>query len=667
MSDGNRQRPAIDLDDLERQLRAVAQPKPAPRPSSVEPDLSALKAPFTVKPVFAQRAPEAPNRTEAPTPAQPTSFTEAPARSEAPRLPDNESFSAFESAPSVAPKPVTAPPSPSASLPPSPSLPPLPSAPADEAASFGRPASRASDYDPLAELARIAQSGSDWTQSRPGEAQPQSPSRSHSAVDALEALLRMDPPVKAPPPSFAPPPRRAEPSVPLYEPEQPALDFSSAPQSAPEPVAAYADLAATPSYQAAAAEAEPIYAPEGQLPPHDSHFVDEEPPPRSRTGTKLAIALVSIAALSAGGVFIWGGGQTLTGGDGSRTPPLIKASNEPTKVAPQNPGGMEVPNTNKEIFTSAKNGAPATGPSKVVTTEEQPVDVAQATRTAQPRVILPNGGSAATVPPAPPPPVSTLPRQTGSAPAQTGAAAPSAAPSDTNASAVAALGEPKRVRTVSVRPDGTVIDGNEPAARPPAMAAPASVSPASPVPTQTLPAAAAAPPAAGAPPPALVLPSAPSASTQAGAAPAPDMAAQPAPAGTPVPPRRPSAAQLAAAPAAENTAVPLRPAAPAPANAPAPVAAAPAANAAPVAPVGTGDFAVQLAAPPTEQEARTLAARLVQRYGDALAGQEPDIIRAEVNGRTLYRVRVTGLDRESANAMCNRVKGLQGSCFVAKN
>ena len=648
MSDGNRQRPAIDLDDLERQLRAVAQPKAAARPMPSEPARSlesepapeppqaaepklppflTPSAPFAVKPVFAAR------------PAEPL-------------LPENESFSVSESEPMPAaplpPKPFNSP---------TPPLPPLPS-------------SRSSDYDPLAELARIAQSGTDWGQPRAADAPSSSSPRSSSAVDALEALLRMDPPVKAPPPSFAPVSRRVEPQPIAPEPafektDQPSLDFSTT----PEPVAGYEAQPTQAAYQEAVAEAEPIYAPEGQLPPHDAHFVDEEPPPRSRTGAKLAFALVSIAALAGGGVYLWSGGHGLPGADGPRTTPLIKASNEPTKVAPQNPGGMEVPNTNKEIFSSAKNSTASSGPSKVVTSEEQPVDVAQAARPAQPRVILPNGGSAATVPPAPPPPVSTLPRQTGSAAPANNAAPTANATAEANASAMAALGEPKRVRTVSVRPDGTVIDGTEPV-RPPSMAAPATVSPTSPVPTQTLPAAAAAPPATGAPLPALV-PSTPAPSD-------PVASAQPAPAGTPLPPRRPSAAQMAAAPAAVPETAPtnLRPAAAPPsvavpsaavpsAAAPAPANAAP--SAAPVASVGSGDFAVQLAAPPTEQEARTLAARLVQRYGEALAGQEPDIIRAEVNGKTLYRVRVTGLDRESANAMCNRVKGLQGSCFVAKN
>lgn len=596
MSDGNRQRPAIDLDDLERQLRAVAQPKATPRPLPPEPHMAPPQAPFAVKPVFATQ------------------------------LPENESFSEPEA------EPVTA------------QLPP-------------KPTPRTPDYDPLAELARIAQSGSDWSVPRQDGASSQAaPSPSVSAVDALEALLRMDPPVKAPPPSFAPlPPRRVEAEAPKPAPEPSLLDFADQ-QPAAEPAGAYPQ---SPVFSTATAEAEPIYAPEGQLPPHDQTFVDEEPAPRSRTGLKLAVSLVSVAAVGVAGVFLWRGSEGLPVGGGPRTPPVIKASGEPNKVAPQNPGGMEVPNANQEIFAGSKGAATPAGPSKVVTTEEQPVDVNQAAKPTQPRVILPNGGSAATVPPAPPPPVSTVPRQAGGAnPPQ-----PNAAPAAPAAPGVAALGEPKKVRTVLVRPDGTVIDGTEPV-KPPSMAAAPSVVPSSPVPTQTLPAAAAAPPSTGAPLPAIVpaspAPAAPAA-TEAQAQP------QPAPAGTPLPPRRPAVAPVAAAPVEAAPAAPKP--APGPAAAPAPLRGELPAASQPqqTASIGTGDFAVQLAAPPTEQEARSLASRLTQRYGDALGGQEPEIIRAEVNGKTLYRVRITGLDRESANTMCNRIKSAQGSCFVAKN
>lgn len=585
MSDGNRQRPAIDLDDLERQLRAVAQPKAVQRPQPPAQPNEPAPLPFAVKPVFSAQ------------------------------MPENESFAEAEQ------EPLTPPAEPA----------PLPS--------FLTPKAppRSSDYDPLAELARIAQSGNDWSvppRQDGGAAQPASPST--SAVDALEALLRMDPPVKAPPPSFAPlPPRRSEPQPAAVVDEQPALDFTVVPPAEPAP------------QPMVYAEAEPIYAPEGQLPPHDHAFVEEEPQPRPRSGMKLAAALVSVAAIGVGAVFFWRGGDGMPVGGGPRTPPVIKASNEPTKVAPANPGGMEVANSNQEIFAGSKGNAPAPTPGKVVTTEEQPVDVNAA---AKPRVILPNGGSAATVPPAPPPPISTLPRDAKAPPSAPGTPSTQAGSAPAAQAGMPALGEPKKVRTVLVRPDGTVIDGTEPV-KPPSMAAVPSVVPSSPVPTQTLPAAAAAPPATGAPPPAIV-PASPAPETV-------EPAAQPAPAGTPLPPRRPAVAAATPAPEPQVAAPKPTPATtPAPAPQPAPVAAAS---------VGAGDFAVQLAAPPTEAEARSLATRLAQRYGDTLAGQEPEIIRAEVNGKTLYRVRVTGLDRESANTMCNRIKSVQGSCFVAKN
>ena len=39
-------------------------------------------------------------------------------------------------------------------------------------------------------------------------------------------------------------------------------------------------------------------------------------------------------------------------------PPLIAASNEPIKVAPQNPGGVEIPNQNKQIYERARAARP---------------------------------------------------------------------------------------------------------------------------------------------------------------------------------------------------------------------------------------------------------------------------------------------------------------------
>jgi cell division septation protein DedD len=96
-------------------------------------------------------------------------------------------------------------------------------------------------------------------------------------------------------------------------------------------------------------------------------------------------------------------------------------------------------------------------------------------------------------------------------------------------------------------------------------------------------------------------------------------------------------------------------------------AAAPAASvpgAADAAPVS--GFAVQLGVSPSEADARTTLQRLQQKFPD-LGGATPLIRRAEVNGNTIFRVRVGPMSREDASSLCSRVQGQGGQCFVAKN
>jgi cell division protein FtsN len=45
----------------------------------------------------------------------------------------------------------------------------------------------------------------------------------------------------------------------------------------------------------------------------------------------------------------------------------------------------------------------------------------------------------------------------------------------------------------------------------------------------------------------------------------------------------------------------------------------------------------------------------------------PNIRSAEVNGRSVYRVRVGNMSREEAVSLCEKLKADGGSCFVAKN
>ncbi|MGL5362474.1 MAG: hypothetical protein ACRDBH_06310, partial [Bosea sp. (in: a-proteobacteria)] len=207
--------------------------------------------------------------------------------------------------------------------------------------------------------------------------------------------------------------------------------------------------------------------------------------PRSGLGKGFIVAgsLLALGFVGIVGAFSFGGGGKTADGQ----PPMIKADAGPTKVAPANPGGTVVPDQNKQIYERAGDTKPADA--KMVNREEQPVDVQQAARAA-PRVILPATGTTSATPP------SAMPSATASAPAPSPAAP--AASAETPAP-VPGLGEPRRVRTVAIRPDGTAISA-------PAAAAPVAAVPAPSAPTTTASAPAAAPRPVAAPPAAAPAP-----------------------------------------------------------------------------------------------------------------------------------------------------------------
>jgi hypothetical protein len=84
---------------------------------------------------------------------------------------------------------------------------------------------------------------------------------------------------------------------------------------------------------------------------------------------------------------------------------------------------------------------------------------------------------------------------------------------------------------------------------------------------------------------------------------------------------------------------------------------------APAAPAG---WAVQLAAPKSESEAKSDLARLDAKYTSLLNGAAIAVQKAQVNGATVYRLRVVGLFKPDAAALCARVRGEGGDCFIAK-
>ena len=75
---------------------------------------------------------------------------------------------------------------------------------------------------------------------------------------------------------------------------------------------------------------------------------------------------------------------------------------------------------------------------------------------------------------------------------------------------------------------------------------------------------------------------------------------------------------------------------------------------------------MQLAVRPSESEARTAFQQLQQKFPD-LGGRSPMIRKAEVNGNTLFRVRVGPLSKDDASSLCSKLQGSGGQCFVAKN
>ncbi|MCP8939354.1 SPOR domain-containing protein [Alsobacter sp. SYSU M60028] len=375
---------------------------------------------------------------------------------------------------------------------------------------------------------------------------------------------------------------------------------------------------------------------------YGSDDIDYVGPPvrrRGRVRKVLALSVIGLAVVGAGAIAVSRNSSVMKI---AGAPPVIQAETGPSKVQPEDPGGTVVPNQDRQIYN--KQNTEDTKTAKVVNGEEQPVDVLAAARRASP-----------------PSPVAA------SGPATTTSTSGVAAQKPEPTGPLPGLGEPRRVKTVSVRPDGSVIDG-APEASAPRVVAAASAPVSAPAAPAPIPAA--APSASTSTGPLLTPVSTSSASTnETPARGATSSATATGPAPTPVPRPRvesagatPAATPAAPKPAPTTTASPpSRPAAP-----------TQVASAQPMVPeqdtaAATGGWAVQLAGTPSEQEAQDAASRLAKRFSAELGGVTPAIRKADVNGKTLYRVRVMGLTKEDATALCSRLQAAGGQCFVAKS
>jgi hypothetical protein len=340
----------------------------------------------------------------------------------------------------------------------------------------------------------------------------------------------------------------------------------------------------------------------------------EEDRPRTGRPRSWYFATAGLAAI---GLALLAGAATLKMGapTASKTPPFIAAAAGPSKIQPPSDatarsGGDSAGLLMKDSATGA--------PVKIVATEEKPLVVA--------------AGS----------------------PVAAAAATPIVAPAAPSVTVAPLFPDANPVKTVSVRPDGTLISvDSTPTPAPAAQGAARAV--------DTAPVGTTAAPAAGEPAtPKLDLPTKLSPKSSARVVAKTDTTAPAAATdATPTAPL-PLAAPAAAAKAAKT---PPAKAAPVVADAPA----APAAAAASEPAAAGGGWAVQFAAPRSQADAQSAIARLKSKYAAALGYANLVVREAEVKGETIYRVRADGLSREDASALCAKLKASGGDCFPTKN
>lgn len=342
---------------------------------------------------------------------------------------------------------------------------------------------------------------------------------------------------------------------------------------------------------------------------------EEEEPSSSRRWIAIAAA-AAVVLVASGGVYAWmksSGGEVLGGGE----PKIVMADKDPVKVVPTNPGGKSVPNQNKAVYDRVSGtGAEQPAQKNLISSEEEPMDVAQ-------RTLGPDN----------------LPMddEAGADNANVDANANAGAqPADPAAKADPGLA-PRRVKTMIVRPDGSLVTQDGPATAAGAQTANAATAPAQSTSGQTVNDVLASGDAQAA---------APAEASDAGGVAAPNM---------PVPLSRPT--QTAAATPAAATK-------PATLAAPQPAASSTVAASTPTA---AGDYLIQISSLPTEADAQKSYKSLSAKFGSVIGGRGMNIKAAEVAGKgTYYRVRIPAGSKDAAVQLCERYRAAGGSCMVVR-
>ncbi|MEW6257732.1 MAG: SPOR domain-containing protein [Pseudomonadota bacterium] len=316
---------------------------------------------------------------------------------------------------------------------------------------------------------------------------------------------------------------------------------------------------------------DPAFDDEGYMPPHSEEVYETEPRRNKGRIALIAVgALVGLGVVATAGVMMFGGGGSSSSSSTAETAPVIKADTTPSKVAGPTPANGQNGDGQKLIYDRV-GGQP--GQERVVPREEQPMDVSAAAAAA----------------------------------AAAGAQQPTS-PTD-----------PKRVRTVAVRSDGSIAPNSAP---PTAPAAPTGVAPTAYAPTQN-----------------------------------------------PVPTGAPAPKTVAVVPTT-GQGVPMAAPATAPATAPAPVptqqAAAPVAP--PPAASASGNYVVQVSSQKSEADALGSFKVLQTRYPQLLGSYKASVQRADLGDKGIFYRALVGPfgTRDEATNLCNALQAQGGTCFVTR-
>jgi hypothetical protein len=365
-----------------------------------------------------------------------------------------------------------------------------------------------------------------------------------------------------------------------------------------------------PDAQAGGYQSNP-YQPNQMHADEEDDLYDDIPPPRRRVGVMAIAAVFALAVIGTAGAF---GYRALFGSSGSNLPPpVIKADTAPSKIVPANANKT----SNKLITDRVSDHAQD---EKLVSREEKPVEM---------------GGTA--------PALATPQAQDNAQQAPQGSGA--------------IAGEPKKIHTITIRPDELGAGGSQPGG---AMA--------------TAPAPAAPPPRLGGGPspikpvaprvavttPVVNSPEPPSRPAETRAAPVEHHVAAPARNANAPLSLNPDAVDAAPAPAPR---APMRTAA---AAAPMPIAQA--ASAAPKPATGGGGAYVQVSSQRSEAEAQAAFHSLQAKYPSQLGNRQPVIRKVELGDKgTYYRAMVGPLAGNAASELCGGIKSAGGSCLIQRN